>query len=137
MELEDINARHKYIDNRIKQIHKELKDEKDESQSRKLQNEMGSLTYEDYITLSEEAKRSGYVFYRYGNVWQLPGVSEDRIQELIKQYLIGYGPNSGDCEVCDRYESGKCKPRGMSVYSFDLCPIVEERLKELEDGKKE
>lgn len=132
MELEEINNRHEYIVNRVKQIHKELKDEKDETKIRTLQKEMGSLTYEKCITLSEEAESHGYVFYRYENRWQVPGVSKDRIQELIKLYLIGYGPNTGDCEVCDRNERGICKTRGLSKYSFDLCPLVEEGLKELQ-----
>lgn len=129
MELEEINNRHKYIEKRVMQIYKELESLTDEVKIKALQNEMGKLTYEKCITLSEEAKSHGYVFYRYEGKWQVPGISEERIQDLIKQYLIGYGPNTGDCEVCDRYEGGKCKPSGRSIYSFDLCPIVEERLK--------
>jgi hypothetical protein len=131
MELEEINNRYTYIENRVRQIYRELKTVTDEVEIRTLQKEMGELTYEKCITLSEEAKSHGYVFYRYENKWQVPGISEDRIHELVKQYLIGYGPNTGDCEVCDKYENGICKPRGMSKYSFDLCPIVEEKMKEI------
>jgi len=131
MNLDEINSRHSYIENRVKEINTELGNVIDDEKRRSLEKEMGSLTYEKCITLSDEAERQGYVFYRYDNRWQVPGISEDRTQELVKQYLMGYGPNPGDCIVCDRYERGNCVPRKRSVYSFDLCPIVEEKLKEI------
>lgn len=132
MELDEINARHYYIESRVMEIHKELKTVTDEEKRRSLQKEMGKLIYEDCITLDEDARSQGYVFYHYENKWQVKGIKEDRVHELVKQYLMGYGPNSGDCEVCENNENGICKPRGMNTYNFDLCPIVEEKMKELD-----
>ena len=135
MDIEEINNRHHEIESRILQIHKELKTANEE-QSRILQQESGKLTYEKCITLSEEAEGKGYVMNHYLNIWQVPGLSEERINEKITLYKKGYGMCFNDCYICDRYKGGKCVMNGMGIYSIDTCPIVEEREKQCTHKQK-